>query len=84
MEKEELIKKVNDFFIEEFEAEEDEILPENDLMKTLDLDSLDLVDLVVVIDKTFGVKVKSEEFVGIKTLQDFYDYIDGKVNPSAA
>ncbi len=84
MEKEELIKKVNDFFIEEFEADEDEILPQNDLMKTLDLDSLDLVDLVVVIDKTFGVKVKSEEFVGIRTLQDFYDYIDGKVNSSAA
>lgn len=80
MEKEELIKKVNNFFIEEFEAEEEDILPENDLMKTLDLDSLDLVDLVVVIDKTFGVKVKSEEFVGIVTLQDFYNYIDGKVN----
>ena len=80
MEKEELIKKVNDFFIEEFEAEEEDILPGNDLMEALDLDSLDLVDLVVVIDKTFGVKVKSEEFVGIKTIQDFYDYIDGKVN----
>ena len=84
MEKDQLIHKVKEFFIEEFEVEEDDIQPQNDLMKTLDLDSLDLVDLVVVIDKTFGVKVNSEEFIGIKTLQDFYDYIDRKVNNTAA
>ncbi|BDD02140.1 phosphopantetheine-binding protein [Persicobacter psychrovividus] len=74
MEKTELIEKINIFLIEEFEVE-GELNADESLMEALDLDSLDLVDLVVVIEKKFGFKVKSEDFEGIRTLNDFYDYV---------
>jgi acyl carrier protein len=45
----------------------------------LDLDSLDYVDLVVVIESNFGFKVKGEDFIEIKTFQNFYDYVEAKV-----
>ena len=48
MQNEEIISKINEFLIEEFEIEEEEIDPEANLMETLELDSLDLVDLVVM------------------------------------
>ena len=48
-------------------------------MKFIYADSLDYVDLVVVIESNFGFKVKGEDFVNIKTFQDFYDYINTKV-----
>ena len=79
MSKEEIIEKVNEFLVEEFEVEEDAISPEADLKNTLDLDSLDYVDLVVEIESNFGFKVKPEDFIGIATFQDFYDYIINKV-----
>jgi len=79
MTREEVIEKINQFLIEEFEVEEDQLVPEGNLKETVGLDSLDYVDLVVVIESNFGFKVKGEDFVTIKTLQDFYDYIVGKV-----
>ncbi|MCK5168384.1 MAG: acyl carrier protein [Bacteroidales bacterium] len=79
MENKEIIIKVKDFLIDEFELEEDQLVPAASLKETLEIDSLDYVDLVVIIEKTFGFKVKGEDFVGIKTLQDFYDYIINRV-----
>ncbi|UTW63653.1 acyl carrier protein [bacterium SCSIO 12741] len=83
MDREEIIEKVNEFMVEEFEVEEDDIAPDANLKETLDLDSLDYVDLVVVIEQYFGFKVKGEDFVHIKTLEDFYNYIEKKVEEAA-
>jgi len=76
MSKEEMIEKINGFLIEEFEVDASVIKPEASLQETLDLDSLDYVDLVVVIESNFGFKVKGEDFIGLETFQDFYDYIE--------
>ena len=43
------------------------------------IDSLDFVDIVVIVDKKFGFKIKPEEMKGIVTLKDFCDYIEKKV-----
>ena len=82
MENQEIIAKVNEFLIDEFEIEEDQLEPDASLKETLEIDSLDYVDLVVIIEKNFGFKVKGEDFATIKTLQDFYDYIINHVNPN--
>ena len=79
MTKEEVIEKINEFLVDEFEVDADAISPDADLKETLDLDSLDYVDLVVVIESNFGFKVKGEDFVDIKTFQHFYDYVCNKV-----
>lgn len=79
MNKEEIISKINGFLVEEFEVEESKIIPSSNLKETLDLDSLDYVDLVVVIESNFGFKVTAEDFVGIVSFQDFYDYIIRRV-----
>ncbi|MBL4653853.1 MAG: acyl carrier protein, partial [Flavobacteriales bacterium] len=70
--------------VDEFEVDADSIKPEADLKETLDLDSLDYVDLVVVIESNFGFKVKGEDFVDIKTFQNFYDYVETKVTEKVA
>ena len=79
MDKIEIIEKTNSFLIEEFEVEESSISPDADLKETLDLDSLDYVDLVVVIESNFGFKVNGEDFVDIKTFNDFYNYIESRL-----
>ena len=84
MSKEEIISTINDFLIDEFEVEEDRIVPAANLKETLDLDSLDYVDLVVVIENNFGFKANGEDFANIKTFRDFYDYIEQKVNQTIA
>lgn len=80
MEKNAIIDKINHFLEDEFEVDSDEIQPGANLKETLDLDSLDYVDLVVSVESNFSVKLDAEDFVEIITLQNFYDLIDEKVN----
>ena len=70
-----IIQTTNAFLIEEFEADPAKIAPEANLKSTLELDSLDYIDLVVVIENNFGFKVNPEDFQSIVTFQDFYDYV---------
>ena len=77
---EEIIGKINGFLSEEFEVDAEKITPGANLRHVLELDSLDYIDLVVVIENNFSFKVKPEDFVGIITFQDFYDYIISRVN----
>ncbi|MCK9611875.1 MAG: phosphopantetheine-binding protein [Bacteroidales bacterium] len=79
MEKEEVIRKINSFLVEEFELEESQLKPDALLKTDLGIDSLDFVDIIVIIEKNFGFKVKGEEMVNVKTLQDFYNYVSERV-----
>jgi acyl carrier protein len=79
MEKNEIILTTNSFLVEEFEANPENIKPEANLKIVLDLDSLDYIDLVVVIENNFGFKVNPEDFQSIITFQDFYDYVGTRV-----
>ncbi len=79
MNKNVIIEHVNKFLIDEFEVEVDEIKPESTLKEALELDSLDFVDLVVAVESIFSVKLQAKDFVGIITLQNFYDLIEQKV-----
>jgi len=75
-----IIEKINNFLVEEFEVEREMITPTANLKETLELDSLDYFDMVVVIESNFGFKVKPEDFTAITTFQDFYDYVVGRIN----
>jgi acyl carrier protein len=79
MTKNEIIEKSNSFFIDEFEVDGSKITLDANLRETLDLDSLDYVDLVVVIESNFGFKVKGEDFLNIHTFNDFYEYVYNKI-----
>ncbi len=80
MELKEIEDKVKGFLIDDLEVDEDCIYPEARLKEDVGIDSLDFVDIVVIVEKNFGFKIKPEEMAGVTTLADFYKYIDGKVN----
>lgn len=76
---EEIIEDTRDFLSEEFEVDRDLILPGNNLKDTLDLDSLDYVDLVVLIEENLNVKLTGEDFREISTFGDFYKLVERKL-----
>ena len=76
---EEVIEETRDFLSEDFEVDRDLILPENSLKDTLDLDSLDYVDLVVLIDENLNIKLTGEDFKEIVTFGDFYQLVRKKL-----
>jgi acyl carrier protein len=72
-------EKVKSFLIEELEIDEEKIYNEANLKDDVGIDSLDFVDIVVIVEKNFGFKIKPEEMVGVNTLEDFYNYIESKL-----
>ena len=76
MDKNSIVKKVNQVFEESFEIDKDELKPEKNIFGDLGLDSLDIVDLVVSLQHKFNVKIRDDERVrSIRTLGDIYNYI---------
>ena len=73
----EIVKK---FLIEDIEVDEAVIKPDAMLKDDLGIDSLDFVDIVVIVERNFGFKIKPEEMQGVQNLGQFCDYIESKVN----
>jgi len=72
----EIIEKTNKVFEESFEIEKERLVPQAHIFTDLGLDSLDIVDLIVALQNSFGVKIRNEEKVrDIRTLQDIYKFI---------
>lgn len=75
----EIITTTKRFLSEEFEVDPDAMQPENNLKETLDLDSLDYVDLVVLIEENLGFKPTADDFKSVETFDDFYDLVEMKL-----
>jgi len=69
---EELVREaLKEVLIEEFEIEEDEIRGGANFFKDLDMDSLDAIDLIVMMDKKLGIDLKAEDAQKIRTIDEF-------------
>ena len=79
MTRQEIEENVREFLIDDLEIDEEKIHPEALLKDDLGIDSLDFVDIVVIIERRFGFKIKPEEMASVQTLRQFCDYIESKV-----
>ena len=74
--REEIIAQVNSLLAEEFEIEESEFAPNANLKETLNLDSINLVDLIALVQFTYKITIPVEDLKKIQTFTDLYDYIE--------
>ena len=75
-----LVDKINGILSEEFEVETSRMQPGANIRQVLELDSLDYIDLVVLVENNFSFKVKPEDFIQIISFQDFYTYLLSRVH----
>ncbi len=76
MTREEIIEQVNNLLAEEFEVEASEFAPEANLKETLNLDSINLVDLIALVQFTYKITIPVEDLKKIQTFNNLYDYIE--------
>lgn len=74
-----IFEKVRNVFIEEFEIEESQITENSLIFTELGLDSLDSVDLIVALEKTFQFKIDRANdgpiIAQIKSIADIMNYV---------
>jgi acyl carrier protein len=76
MTREEIIAQVNSLLEEEFEVEQSEFTPDANLKETLSLDSINLVDLIALVQMTYKITIPVEDLKKIQTFNNLYDYIE--------
>ena len=76
MTREEIIEQVNGLLSEEFEVEQSEFTPDANLKDTLQLDSINLVDLIALVQVTYKITIPVNELPQIQTYNNLYDYIE--------
>ena len=76
MTRQEIIEQVNSLLSEEFEVEQSEFAPEENLKETLNLDSINLVDLIALVQMTYNITIPVEDLKKIQTFHNLYDYIE--------
>lgn len=75
MTREEIVAEINSIFVEQFELDPGELAPEKKIFDDLGLDSLDIVDLMVGLQRKFGISLRdNEEIRKIVTLGDVYEF----------
>jgi acyl carrier protein len=72
----EVVATINEVLEDYFEIEREKLLPEMNIFEDLELDSLDIVDLVVAMQEKFGVRIRDDERIrSIRTLGDIYQFV---------
>ncbi|MBO4645028.1 MAG: acyl carrier protein [Bacteroidales bacterium] len=79
MNREEIITIVNEFLTEELEIDANLLKDDARLKEDLKIDSLDFVDIAVIVERHFKIKIKPEDMKTVKTLAQFYDYVESKL-----
>ena len=77
MNRDEIVSAVNSIFIDRFELEESELAPEKRIVEDLQLDSLDIVDMIVGLQQKFGINLReNKEIRNVRTLDDVYSLFE--------
>ena len=75
-----IIDLINRSLAEEFELELSDLQPEANIYADLGLDSLDTVDMVIVLEGAFKFKIREEEAIReIRTLGDIHRFVIAKL-----
>ena len=72
---EEVVAKVKDLIAQSLGVKQDEITSDASFIDDLGADSLDIVELVMLIEKEFNIEIPDEDAEKISTVQDSIDYI---------
>ena len=73
MKKEELFEEVKKILTEKFEIEESKITLDSNIVTDLDLDSIDIIDLIVTLNNMLKLNVSAADFKDKRTLSDILE-----------
>ena len=74
----EILNKVTEILVDQFDLEEGEVKPETNLTEDIDADSLDLFEVLNRVEDDFDIKLAVAE--EIQTVQDLVNKVSEQVN----
>ena len=72
---EEIFDQLKEIIVDELDIDGSEIKPESVLLSDLDINSLELMNLVMVVEEKYNVFLDEERLRDIKTVGDVVSYV---------
>lgn len=72
----EIIKKI---IAEQLKVDESEITLETHLMKDLEADSIDAVEIIILIEEKYGIEIPDEDAEKFQLVGDLVRYVEGRI-----
>ena len=69
-------EQVRDALAQQFEVEPETITPDTNLIDDLGADSLDVVELIMSLEDTFGISISDEDAAQLYTVRRIVDYLE--------
>lgn len=69
-------EKIRELIVEQLGIDEDMVEMDTNLMKDLEGDSLDMVEIILGIEEAFGLEIPDEEAEKFETVRDLVEYVD--------
>ena len=71
-----IFEKLKAIAVDQIGIDEELVKPESDIIKDLGLDSLDIVDMLMSVEETFGVTIVDGDVAEMKTVADVVRFIE--------
>lgn len=68
--------KVKELIVEKLEVEPEKITMDTNILKDLEADSLDAVEVILALEEEYGVEIPDEEADNLMTVGDLVKYIE--------
>lgn len=71
-----VFERVKELLASQLLVDSERVTRESELIADLNADSLDLVQLLILMEKEYGIKFTDEEIKSVKTVGDVVDFIE--------
>ncbi len=75
-----VFEKVCDIIAQQLNIEKDDITMETNLQEDLHIESLDMIEYIVIVEHEFDIDIPDEEMPNLQTVQDVVTYIEENMN----
>jgi len=72
------LNKIKEIIAEQLSVDEDAVKMDTHLMKDLEADSLDAVEIIMAIEDEFGIEVPDEDAEKFQTVSDIVGYVEAR------
>jgi acyl carrier protein len=68
--------KIKEIIVEQLGVDDDKVTQDTHLMKDLEADSLDAVEIIMAIEEEYGIEIPDEEAEKFQTVADLVAYVE--------
>lgn len=75
-----IFEKVKALIVDQLDADESIVSMDTDLMRDLEADSLDAVEVILGVEEEFGIEIPDEDAENFSTVRDIVEYVESRLS----